>query len=184
MTSAVFPFSHVVAATLPAGKPQDLTIVPSGEDLARIAETYGLVGLRDIALEVTLRPWKRQGVALDGRLRGIAVQSCVVTLAPLEQLIDERFVRHFDPAAEADGEGAEIEVDALAEDPPEPLVGGRIDLGAVLCEQLALVLDPFPRADGAEVPEAFRAPEGEADDPDDRPPSPFAKLASLRKPQD
>jgi uncharacterized metal-binding protein YceD (DUF177 family) len=178
VSDIAFPLHHSVDASLPAGKPRQVTLVPGEEELGRIAATYGLLGLRDLVAEFTLRPWRRHGVAVEGHLAGIVVQACVVTLAPVEQRLDERFEMRFDPGAPARDEAREIDVDALGEDPPEPLVNGRIDLGAVLCEQLALALDPFPRAEEAEVPEVYRPAEEE--DPEDKPPSPFAKLAGLR----
>ena len=37
----------------------------------------------------------------------------------------------------------------MAEDPPEPIVNGAIDLGALAAEFLMLGLDPYPRKPGA-----------------------------------
>jgi hypothetical protein len=56
------------------------------------------------------------------------------------------------------------------------------DLGEAVAEQLALALDPYPRAPGAELPaEAAEAgsEEGEATAPG--PAAPFAALAGLRR---
>jgi uncharacterized metal-binding protein YceD (DUF177 family) len=181
VSDIAFPLHHSVDAALPAGKPRELTIAPGEADLARIAEAYGLLGVRDLVARITLHPFRREGVRVSGRLTAVATQACVVTLAPVDQTIDESFEVRFDPSARRMDESEEIEVDALGEDPPEPLEGGRIDLGAVICEQFALALDPFPKAPDAEVPEAYRPPEEGEEDPDDKPPSPFAKLAQLRK---
>jgi hypothetical protein len=57
------------------------------------------------------------------------------------------------------------------EDPPDPIVDGRIDLGALAAEFLALGLDPYPRKPGAAF--AGAEPEPERD-------SPFAALARLK----
>lgn len=57
------------------------------------------------------------------------------------------------------------------EDPPDLIVDGRIDLGALAAEFLALGLDPYPRKPGA----AFEPGEEEAGRD-----SPFAALARLR----
>ena len=57
-------------------------------------------------------------------------------------------------------------------DPPEPIENGRIDLGAVTAEFLALGLDPYPRKPGV----AFES--GPGRDPAD---SPFAALAKMKK---
>ena len=60
------------------------------------------------------------------------------------------------------------------DDEPDPIVDGKIDLGALAAEFLALGLDPYPRKPGAE----FAAPVAEEDDD-----SPFAPLTEL-KPMD
>jgi len=63
------------------------------------------------------------------------------------------------------------------EDPPEELTEGRIDLGEMVAQQLAVALDPYPHAPGA-------GEEGEASDQDEaregKTASPFATLAQLR----
>ena len=68
----------------------------------------------------------------------------------------------------------EMVLDAEGDDPPETFEGDTIDLAEVWMEFLALAIDPFPRAPGAELPET-------ADDPK---PSPFAALAALRPAND
>jgi hypothetical protein len=60
-------------------------------------------------------------------------------------------------------------------DPPDPIIGGRIDLGALAAEFLSLGLDPYPRKPGVD----FEAPEGDAPGEE----SPFAALGKLRRPE-
>jgi len=62
---------------------------------------------------------------------------------------------------------------AALDEEPEPLVDGRIDLGAIATEFLVLGIDPHPRKRGV----AFELPVVEAD-PDVHP---FAALAALKK---
>lgn len=183
MSIPTFPFSHPQDVLHLGERVVRVDVTPDASDTARIAEAYSLIALEDVSARFELRRWRKEGVALDGRLRAKASQACVVTLAPVEQEIDETFSMRFDPdaASLAGDDDGEIDIDAFAEDPPDLLEGGRIDLGAILCEQLALALDPFPRAPGAELPEGF----GDADDGDaeeERKPSPFAVLGRLRKP--
>ena len=91
-------------------------------------------------------------VRLSARLSAEVTETCVVTLAPLERRIEADFVRLYaaggTPEARA---GEEIFFDEEAED-IEPLVGNRIDAGEAAAEQLALELDPYPRAEGAALP--------------------------------
>jgi len=49
-----------------------------------------------------------------------------------------------------------------------------IDLGELVVQELAVALDPYPRAPGAEVPEAYRPPEVEEES------GPFAALKVLK----
>ena len=58
-------------------------------------------------------------------------------------------------------------------EPPEPLVDGKIDLGALATEFLVLGIDPYPRKAGAE----FTPPKVGDDDA-----HPFAALEALKKP--
>ena len=58
------------------------------------------------------------------------------------------------------------------EEPPEPLVGGKLDLGAIATEFLLLGIDPYPRKAGAELG-PIRADDGSA--------QPFAALEALKK---
>ncbi len=61
---------------------------------------------------------------------------------------------------------------AQGEDPPDEIVGGTVDLGALTAEFLALGLDPHPRKPGVDF--SFEAA-------DDRALSPFAVLEKLRR---
>jgi uncharacterized metal-binding protein YceD (DUF177 family) len=134
---------------------------------ARIARAAGLVDLArlDATLAVT-----RDGTRVTGRISATITQTCVVTLEPLVNEIDEPVEVIFAPAAE---QSAQLEAAAAdAPDPPEPLVNGTIDLGALAAEFLLLGLDPYPRKPDA----AFAAPQDEAGRD-----SPFAALAALRK---
>ncbi|EEE44559.2 YceD family protein [Roseibium alexandrii] len=80
-------------------------------------------------------------------------------------------------------EDGEIEIDLESLDPPDVITDGVLDLGNVICEELALALDPFPRKLGVE----FESGNDGAADPQDRleesdKPSPFAALSALKEP--
>ena len=65
------------------------------------------------------------------------------------------------------------EVDVRCDnEPPEPLVDGKVDLGALATEFLVLGIDPYPRKPGAE----FTPPKVENDEA-----NPFAALEALKK---
>ena len=58
------------------------------------------------------------------------------------------------------------------EEPPEPLIDGTVDLGAIATEFLVLGIDPYPRKADVE----FKPPQVAADAP-----HPFAGLEALKK---
>lgn len=146
---------------------------------AGLAKRFGLVslaGLRAEGLLESLDDGRR--AHLTARLTAQVVQSCVVTLAPVSAAIDESFVRDYDvdadPAALSEPEIPEdIEAFLAEADPPDPLIGGIVDVGEAVAEQLALALDPYPRAPSA----SFAGSEGQEATED----SPFKALAGLVK---
>ena len=109
---------------------------------------------------------------MTGAVHGELTQTCVVSLEPFEATVDEAVDVRFAPEQEeGSARGAARETLSLSladEDGPDPVIDGKIDLGALTAEFFALGLDPYPRKPGAE----FVAP------PEPPPPdSPFAALA-------
>jgi len=113
------------------------------------------------------------GVQVSGRVWGRVGQTCVVTLDPVENEIDEAIDVRFIPGADAGtGAGHELHAPDEDEEPPEPLVGGTVDLGHLATEFLILGIDPYPRKPGAEfTPPAAEEPGAH----------PFAALEALKK---
>jgi hypothetical protein len=91
-----------------------------------------------------------------------------VTLEPFDASLEEEVDVDF---AEAGREPVAAAHEDRDHEPPDEITGGRIDLGALTAEFLALGLDPYPRKPGA----AF-AFEGQ----DAKPDSPFAALKGLK----
>ncbi len=104
------------------------------------------------------------GVRVTGQVLARVGQICGVTLEPMESDIEEAVDLIFAPSAAAEGSKAKDE-------PPEPLVNGKIDLGAVAAEFLLLGIDPYPRKPGVQ----FDLPKSE--DTGNRP---FAALEALK----
>lgn len=139
---------------------------------AAIASLAGLRDLPQLAASFDLTPAGGGRIRVHGRISAQAEQTCVVTLEPLTSEIDADVDVMFSPdAAQAAGRPEEDD-DAPVDDPPEPIVGGQIDLGALAAEFLILALDPYPRKPGA-VFEPVVQPVDPADHP-------FAALAALK----
>lgn len=135
---------------------------------AGVAAAVGLDGLPRLQAKFDVRRRGRDGLQVVGTISATVQQSCVVTLEPLTNEIREEVNLIFAP------EPAALSSDALADapEPPDPLIDGTVNLGAVAVEALLLGIDPFPRKPGA----AFAAPASEEPDA-----SPFAALTALKK---
>lgn len=117
------------------------------------------------------------GLRATGRVSATVGQTCVVTLEPVENEVEESIDVIFTPSAgdfvAEDLSGAGVSGDAAFEfgETPEVFSDGTADLGAVAAEFLLLGIDPYPRKPGAE----FTPPAEQSDAA-----SPFAVLARLR----
>jgi hypothetical protein len=138
-----------------------------------------VAGLREIlsasaSLDVTPKSGGRFHVA--GRVRARIGQTCIVTLDPIENDIDEPVDLIFAPPEQipllADLVDEAAESDIEIPDPPEPIVNGVIDLGRLATDALFLGIDPYPRR-----PDAVFEPPVVAADPEDHP---FAALKALQ----
>jgi len=139
---------------------------------AALARRFGLLSLDALSAEAALRR-DADTIFAEGRVRAAAVQICVASGEPVPAVIDEQFSLRFVPeGAEAD---VEIELDADDFDTID-YAGGVVDIGEAIAETLALSLDPFPRAPGADA--ALKAagvlPEDEVAT------GPFAALKALK----
>ncbi len=173
MRPAVRPeFSRLVRADDlgPAGR--NFAEVADEGERAALATRFGLIELSRLRVSGTAT--LTQGgtvVLLSAHLRADAMQECVVTLAPVVSCLDVDFARLY--AADAPGEwdaadrngdgngGGDIHLDGDYDD-IDPMAGGYIDVGEAAAEQLALELDPYPRAPGTTF-----APASVGDDRDD-----------------
>jgi len=137
-----------------------------------------VAGLREIALAnaaLDLTPMGGGRFHVGGHVRARVGQTCVVTLEPIENEIDEPIDLVFAPPEQIP-DLAELVDEANEEvetpDPPEPIVDGIIDLGRLATDALFLAIDPYPRRKDA----VFEPPVQPAD-PDAHP---FAALKALQ----
>jgi uncharacterized metal-binding protein YceD (DUF177 family) len=138
-----------------------------------------LAGLREIVsacASFDLQNKSGGRVHVTGAVRALVGQTCVVTLDPIENEIDEVIDLMFAPPEQIPSLSALTEEaandDEEIPDPPEPIVNGVIDLGRLATDVLFLAIDPYPRRN-----DAVFEPPVEAIDPADHP---FAALKALQ----
>lgn len=112
------------------------------------------------------------GVRITGQVSARVGQTCVITLEPVESDLEESVDLVFAPALAESAKAETVDLGTQDEDSPEPLVGGKLGLGAIATEFLLLGIDPYPRKAGAEFA-PVKADDGSA--------RPFAALEALKK---
>lgn len=167
------PFSRpLVAAHIPtAGK--RLQIEADAAERQGLSALLGIPGVTSLVADLEVRPGAGEIYRVRGSLEASVVQTDVVTLEPVSQEASGSFevslVPSGSPAAGSSGESGEADDTA-----PDVFENGLIDLGAIVREQLALALDPYPRAPGVEFA-------GHIEDDPAADPSPFAVLSALKR---
>jgi len=141
---------------------------------ATMAQAAGVRGIASAHASFDLSPRSGSRVQVRGRVQARVAQTCVVTLEPLENDIDEEVDLIFAPVEQIPelAEPADSDEDHAMVDPPEPIENGAIDLGRLATDMIYLAIDPYPRKAGA----AFEH-EVTAADPEDLP---FAALKALK----
>ena len=175
-------FSRIVAVLrLEQGEVVEAISAGEQERLA-LARRFGLVALDSLSARVSLRRIGRGPVVrVAGRLSAEVVQTCVVSLEPVRNRVEEDFVLLYAPEGSGEGHGHVLEAGFGLEDDdwPEPLEKGQVDIGEAVAQQLALALDPYPRKPGVRLEDVIGPREGGGmDEPSG---SPFAALARLAR---
>jgi uncharacterized metal-binding protein YceD (DUF177 family) len=141
-----------------------------------MAEVAGLREILSASASLDVTPKSGGRVHVAGHVRARIGQTCVVTLEPIENDIDEPIDLIFAPPEQipqlADLVDEAADSDVEIPDPPEPIVNGVIDLGRLATDALFLAIDPYPRR-----PDAVFEPPVVAADPEDHP---FAALKALQ----
>jgi uncharacterized metal-binding protein YceD (DUF177 family) len=165
----------VIVAQIPdAGLHRDIEADRAVRDA--MAEVSGLREILSASASLDVTPKSGGRVHVAGHVRARIGQTCVVTLEPIENDIDEPIDLIFAPPEQipqlADLVDEAADSDVEIPDPPEPIVNGVIDLGRLATDALFLAIDPYPRR-----PDAVFEPPVVAADPEDHP---FAALKALQ----
>ena len=145
-------FSRVVSLESLGDEEVERSIAASADERKVLAARLGLLSLGRLEAVVWLRrPTGSDLVRVRGHFEADVTQACVVTLAPVHALLARNFAVVYGLAPEQDGLATAVEVDVEQEDPPESLGPGGLDLGEAIAQQLAVALDSYPRAEGADL---------------------------------
>jgi uncharacterized metal-binding protein YceD (DUF177 family) len=168
------PFSRVMRVDALPKEGQPVAIEANAAERAALAAFLKLPSIEALSASLTLMRLANGGVRVTGAVHGELTQVCVVSLEPLPATVDEEIDVRFAPRTDEGAPrrpSAEPEKFSMTDEgEPDPIVDGKIDLGALAAEFFALGLDPYPRKPGVSF-ESPKEPEATV--------SPFSALASL-----
>jgi hypothetical protein len=174
MTIAEHPWSAVVRLDEVGETGKHVELEASEATRDALPKPAGVDAVERATARFNLTRRGRDGLRVSGTVRATVRQSCVVTLEPVVNEIDEAVDVEFLPAPDVSGLEADSEIVLTqSADEREPLVDGAVDLGALATEFLILGVDPYPRKAGV----TFEAPQAASDQTG----HPFAALAVLKE---
>jgi Large ribosomal RNA subunit accumulation protein YceD len=124
----------------------DVEVAASEAERAMLAQACGLVAVHEFEAGFQVRKMDRTRFKVTGSLCARVTQTCVVSVEPFETLVRADIDVDFAPSG-VFGRGPAAAFRG-GEDPPDPIIGGKIDLGALAAEFLVLNLDVYPRKPG------------------------------------
>ena len=143
----------------------DVAVVANPAECQALAERMQIPAVLGLTCRFHLRRDAAESLLVHGQLEAQLQRVCVVSLDDFITDVQESFVVRCVPEGQA-----------THDDDPESLdeityADGYLDLGEAAAEQLALVLDPYPRAPGVVLPDIESEPDQ----------GPFAGLAGLQR---
>ena len=159
--------------------PRQISLEAGEEECAQLAARFDQKSIGRLAADLIL-VWLEPGkvLSVSGKFEAEAVQTCVITLDPVEAALKEEINLVF-------ARDAEESADIVDPEDAEPLEDDIIDLGELVAEELSLALEPYPRRpdiDPSSIdlgPGASLISEEEAEKGSERA-NPFEVLAALK----
>lgn len=150
-----------------------------------LRDFHELEDVKSFKADLQIIPWKKDGIRIRGTVKADIVQSCVVTLEPIDAKIDAEIDSLFVPqdsrlARLPLDENGELIISAEGPDIPETFSGDSLDAGAIAEEFFELAIDPYPRKPEAEAAPPVEVTFGTEGD-DEKPVNPFAGLKDWKQ---
>ena len=140
-----------------------------------IAEIFQVEKVKSFVAELNVKQEKNSSlIRVFGTVKAVLEQKSVISLENFLKEYKSDFEVYFD--TKATYTQIREEFDDINIEAPEPVENGEIDLAAVAMEQIAILIDDYPRKEG----EVF-AFESEFDEETTKANNPFAVLVNMKK---
>jgi uncharacterized metal-binding protein YceD (DUF177 family) len=143
-------FSHILDANLLLQGPEALMVSANEGELEKVKERLGLVSLDSLKATIKVHaPTRTQKcIQLDVVLKATLSQTCVVSLGPVEETVQERFSLLLSKDPEPEEALQDDNWLDLAEEEAETIYVGEsgvFDIGEIIVQYLSLAINPYPR---------------------------------------
>ncbi len=157
-------YRPIMVARIPSGG-LDVTVEADAAECRALAERMNLPAVLSLTCRFHVDRDAGGILLAHGHLLARVEQTCIVSLEDFATTVEERFIVRFVTEEQENDETDPLTPDEIV------IEDGVLDLGEAAAEQLALALDPYPRAPGAVLPDMPEEPESH----------PFAALDALRR---
>lgn len=137
----------------------EIELAPAAAERAALARWLEVESIDVLEGVVRLKKLATDNFRYEARFTADVTQSCVVTLVPVRSHIERDFTRAFQIGGAQHVATAKrvVQLPSVGEDDePEILESSTLDIAGPVVEELALAIDPYPRAPGV----VFQTPEG------------------------
>lgn len=153
-------WSFVVNIEDVGAEPKTYSFTASAQQRADMARRFAIPSIEKASASVTLQRAGGGVIHAMGTVRADLTQSCVISLAPVSASVEDEFEGWYGDKNKAvsfarakndrEAKKTNMESEILEESvDPEPIIGGKIDIGELATQYLSLALDPYPQAEGA-----------------------------------
>ncbi len=150
----------------------------------KLAKLLDIEELIDFSAQLQISRWRGDGLKIKAEIRAEVVQNCVVSLIPVTSHLEEQTEWCFKPETRQKEKNKmsqeDMLIDPLSEDPADPLIDGKVDLGELVIEHLVLMIDPFVKSPTASFEQFYNDGQKTAA-PEAEDVSPFAVLKHAAK---
>ncbi len=159
-------------------KSYELTATP--DQLEDIRKRFDLVALNSMSASVAVNSKANdEGILLEGHVRADLVQRCIASLADVPEIVDAPFTLLLvDPetANRMDADESFLDTDQPEYD---ALEGDIVEVGEIVAQTVAISMNPYPRAEGAELT-GLQNKDISFNEPELEKKNPFAALGKLK----
>ena len=131
---------------------QNKTILASNKECSYLAKRLDLIGLTSFSVIFnSLESHSKTEFKIKGQLKATVVQSCILTLTPVIDEIEDEFIVRLIPGLTVEALELMDEEDEENDEDIEVLSEEGIDLGEISTQYLSMSLNPYPRAEEADI---------------------------------